>query len=75
MLDHVSLGVSDLERSRRFYDAALRALGVVRTANFSRGSDYGMMLGQSGGVEFTITAEIPVAPSRGAASMLPRVQP
>jgi catechol 2,3-dioxygenase-like lactoylglutathione lyase family enzyme len=30
MLDHVSIGVSDLKRSRRFYDAALRPLGVVR---------------------------------------------
>jgi len=26
MLDHASLGVSDIERSRRFYDAALRPL-------------------------------------------------
>jgi catechol 2,3-dioxygenase-like lactoylglutathione lyase family enzyme len=72
MLDHVSLGVSDLERSRRFYDAILRPLGVVRTADFGRspiggaGSDYGMMLGQLGGVEFTITAETAVAPARGA---------
>jgi catechol 2,3-dioxygenase-like lactoylglutathione lyase family enzyme len=30
MLDHVSLGVSDLARSQRFYDAALRPLGLVR---------------------------------------------
>jgi catechol 2,3-dioxygenase-like lactoylglutathione lyase family enzyme len=72
MLDHVSLGVSDLERSRRFYDAILRPLGVVRTADFGRspiggaGSDYGMMLGQIGGVELTITAETAVAPARGA---------
>jgi catechol 2,3-dioxygenase-like lactoylglutathione lyase family enzyme len=28
MLDHVSLGVSDLELSRRFYDAALKPLGL-----------------------------------------------
>jgi hypothetical protein len=28
MLDDVSIGVSDLERSRRFYDTAL---GIVRT--------------------------------------------
>jgi catechol 2,3-dioxygenase-like lactoylglutathione lyase family enzyme len=27
MIDHVSIGVRDLERSRRFYDAALQALG------------------------------------------------
>jgi catechol 2,3-dioxygenase-like lactoylglutathione lyase family enzyme len=57
MLDHVSLGVKDLERSRRFYDAALHPLGLVRTVDFQgRGSDYGAMAGQFG-VEFTITVE------------------
>src|SRR5437899_12409906 len=57
MLDHVSLGVTDLERSRRFYDAVLRPLGIVRIVDFEqRGSDYGAMAG-SLGVEFTITTE------------------
>jgi catechol 2,3-dioxygenase-like lactoylglutathione lyase family enzyme len=57
MLDHVSLGVSDLERSRRFYDAALRPLGLTRIVDFAeRGSDYGAAPG-SLGVEFTITRE------------------
>src|ERR1700674_5267660 len=66
MLDHVSLGVADLERSRRFYDAALRPLGIVRTVDFGdgRGSDYGAMAGQLG-VEFTITLEPGVAASLG----------
>jgi catechol 2,3-dioxygenase-like lactoylglutathione lyase family enzyme len=66
MLDHVSLGVTDLDRSRRFYDAVLRPLGLVRTVDFGagRGSDYGAMAGQLG-VEFTITLEPDVAPSRG----------
>jgi catechol 2,3-dioxygenase-like lactoylglutathione lyase family enzyme len=65
MLEHVSLGVSDLARSRRFYDAALRPLGLVRTVNFEgRGSDYGAAPG-SLGVEFTITAEAGVGPSSG----------
>ena len=65
MLDHVSLGVSDLERSRRFYDAALRPLGIVRTLDFEhRGSDYGSMAGQLG-VEFTITLEAGVLTTRG----------
>ena len=56
MLDHVSLGVTDIARSRRFYDAALRPLGLVRTVDFGRGrgSDYGTAPG-SLGVEFTIT--------------------
>ena len=57
MLDHVSLGVSDLELSRRFYDAALRPLGLTRIVDFAeRGSDYGAAPG-SLGVEFTITRE------------------
>ena len=30
MLDHVSLGVSDFEASRKFYDQALRPLGIER---------------------------------------------
>ena len=65
MLDHISLGVTDLERSRPFYDAALRPLGLVRTVDFQgRGSDYGAMAGQLG-VEFTITAESDVTPLLG----------
>jgi catechol 2,3-dioxygenase-like lactoylglutathione lyase family enzyme len=30
MLDHVTLGVSDITRSKAFYDAALRPLGIER---------------------------------------------
>jgi catechol 2,3-dioxygenase-like lactoylglutathione lyase family enzyme len=30
MLDHVTIGVTDFERSRRFYDRALRPLGIER---------------------------------------------
>ena len=30
MLDHVSVGVSDLERAARFYDATLATLGLTR---------------------------------------------
>ena len=30
MLDHVTLGVSDIERAKKFYDSALRPLGVAR---------------------------------------------
>lgn len=65
MLDHVSVGVIDLDRSRRFYDAALRPLGLVRTLDFEeRGSDYGFAAGQVG-VEFTITREAAVASVAG----------
>ena len=67
MLDHVSLGVSDLTRSRCFYDAALAPLGLVRILDFGpdRGSDYGAMPAPLG-VEFTITREAVVAPAAGA---------
>ena len=68
MLDHVSLGVTEIGRSRRFYDAVLRPLGLVRIVDFGggRGSDYGAAPG-SLGVEFTITEEVEdVTPSRGA---------
>lgn len=30
MLDHVTIGVSDLDRGKEFYDAALRPLGIAR---------------------------------------------
>jgi catechol 2,3-dioxygenase-like lactoylglutathione lyase family enzyme len=30
MLDHVTIGVEDIERALRFYDQALRPLGVTR---------------------------------------------
>jgi catechol 2,3-dioxygenase-like lactoylglutathione lyase family enzyme len=39
MLDHISLGVRDIKRARRFYDAALAPLGYRCV------SDYGAMLG------------------------------
>ena len=65
MIDHVSLGVRDLGRSQRFYDAALQPLGLVRIVDFAgRGSDYGSAPG-SLGVEFTITEESSVVSSRG----------
>jgi catechol 2,3-dioxygenase-like lactoylglutathione lyase family enzyme len=44
MLDHVSVGVSDLERASRFYEAALAPLGlvklVVRPATIGVGKTY-----------------------------------
>ena len=42
MLDHVSLGVSDIDRSRKFYDEALRPLGIERLyAEGENASGYG----------------------------------
>ena len=66
MLDHVSLGVRDLARSRRFYDAVLLPLGLVRILDFGadRGSDYGAQPAPLG-VEFTITREDSVREAPG----------
>jgi catechol 2,3-dioxygenase-like lactoylglutathione lyase family enzyme len=55
MIDHVSIGVASIDASRRFYDAALRPLGLVRTVDSAVESDYGFAPG-SLGVEFTITS-------------------
>lgn len=41
MYDHLSLGVSDLDRSAAFYDAVLAPLGHVRLATGRRGVTYG----------------------------------
>jgi catechol 2,3-dioxygenase-like lactoylglutathione lyase family enzyme len=60
MLDHVSIGVRDIARTRRFYDAALEPLGY-RCLSASEGSlGYG-----DKGVEFWISAsERPVPPEK-----------
>jgi catechol 2,3-dioxygenase-like lactoylglutathione lyase family enzyme len=41
MIDHLSLGVSDLALSGAFYDAALAPLGYVRLFGNERGIGYG----------------------------------
>ncbi len=41
MLDHVSLGVTDLTRSMSFYDATLAALGLVRVWSKHNAAGYG----------------------------------
>jgi catechol 2,3-dioxygenase-like lactoylglutathione lyase family enzyme len=46
MLHHVSFGVSNLERSAAFYDAALAALGYVRVWADSSAVGYGLAQGQ-----------------------------
>jgi catechol 2,3-dioxygenase-like lactoylglutathione lyase family enzyme len=42
MIDHVSLGVRDLGRAMRFYDAALGALGYARLGHSERWAGYGV---------------------------------
>ena len=43
MIAHISIGVSDIERSKRFYDAALEPLGYkcIRAARVLVGYGYG----------------------------------
>ena len=41
MIDHISLGVSDLERAARFYEAALSALGLSRLVTRARTVGFG----------------------------------
>ena len=41
MLDHVSIGVRDIERARRFYDSVLPALGYKRMMDVETTSGYG----------------------------------
>ncbi len=42
MINHLSFGVSDLDRSTRFYDAALAPLGYVRLWTNEKGRGYGV---------------------------------
>lgn len=41
MLDHVSIGVRQIDRSTRFYDSALAPLGLVRIWSDATGAGYG----------------------------------
>ena len=41
MIDHVSVGVSDLQRSATFYEAALGALGLTRVVTRPRTIGFG----------------------------------
>jgi len=46
MLHHISFGVSNLERSAAFYDAALAELGYVRVWTDPTAVGYGLATGQ-----------------------------
>jgi len=41
MIDHISVGVSELERSAKFYEAALAALGLTRLVTRPRTIGFG----------------------------------
>jgi catechol 2,3-dioxygenase-like lactoylglutathione lyase family enzyme len=46
MLDHISLGVKDLTRAGKFYDAALAALGYRRLSDGATALGYGKTAAQ-----------------------------
>ncbi|MDA9425089.1 MULTISPECIES: VOC family protein [Bradyrhizobium] len=63
MIDHISVGVSDLDRSARFYEAALAALGLARLVTRPRTVGFGKAY-----PEFWINLRegmLPVAPESG----------
>jgi catechol 2,3-dioxygenase-like lactoylglutathione lyase family enzyme len=41
MFDHVSIGVADIARSKKFYDAALKPLGISRLSDGESSLGYG----------------------------------
>jgi catechol 2,3-dioxygenase-like lactoylglutathione lyase family enzyme len=45
MLDHISLGVTSIERAIEFYDATLRPLGYVRVWSDLRPGEQGEAVG------------------------------
>lgn len=62
MFDHISIGVSDLDRAIAIYDAALEPLGLVRLWKASRAAGYGPP-GFEGEAPFAV-----VVPREGTAS-------
>ncbi len=67
VFDHVSVGVADLERAARFYDACLAPLGLVRLFTAARAVGYGPP-GYEAEAPFAIVygGEQASAPGRGA---------
>ncbi len=58
MLAHVTIGVSDLERSRRFYEAALAPLGFARARKHDvLPNEY--EFGPDGATDFAISTDYP----------------
>lgn len=62
MLHHVSLGVSDVERAARFYDAVLAALGYKRVMEFM---PYAVAYGESAPELWVGTPHNQLAPTVG----------
>jgi catechol 2,3-dioxygenase-like lactoylglutathione lyase family enzyme len=62
MIDHVSIGVRDIARTKRFYDAALKPLGY---ACLSEGAD-SLGYGREAVAFWISAAERPVAPDESS---------
>ena len=63
MLHHLSLAVTDIARSDRFYNAALTALGYIRVWSYDNAVGYGAV---GGGDKFAIKlSRGPVVPADG----------
>jgi len=61
LIDHLSIGVSDLERSVRFYDAVLAPLGYERLWSIEKGAGYGSPGGEDKLAIFTRDKPLPIA--------------
>jgi catechol 2,3-dioxygenase-like lactoylglutathione lyase family enzyme len=66
MLDHISLGVSDLVASGVFYDAALAPLGHARVLEKGIGFAYGPGPGRVGMMFWIVGPDAEVDASRGS---------
>ena len=62
MLDHISIGVRDLARARRFYDAALQPLGYTCLSD----GDGALGYGREQIALWLLMVERPVAPDDGS---------
>ncbi|MGY5800447.1 VOC family protein [Rhizobium hainanense] len=62
MFDHISIGVKDLARAQKFYDAALSPLGYERVTNFDGTVGYGAERAQF----WVSEVERPVPADRGS---------
>lgn len=54
VLDHISFGVTDVARSRAFYDAALAPLGIARLVNVTEGTSKNSGYGRGREAQFWI---------------------
>ena len=58
MLDHVSIGVSDIKRAGKFYDAVLQPLGYTRLSD----GDAALGYGEKGSFLWLLASKKPVKP-------------